>query len=177
MSIETAANRKSASRGYDYYYDNKVKSVTKIDDTHYSGEVLGSEPTPYSVTIDLEHPKRSKCTCPFANGYKVCKHMVALYFKVFPEEAHEYIRRIKEAENEREEFFEELPERIEEYVRNLTKSELQELALSLNIICPIMNLKSLHSIIFMKISKMILANTIMMKMMIMTKILNNTLLI
>ena len=131
MSIETAANRKSASRGYDYYCKNKVKSVTKIDDTHYSGEVSGSEPTPYSVTIDLEHPKRSKCTCPFANGYKVCKHMVALYFKVFPEEADEYIRRIEEAENEREEFFEELPERIEEYVRNLSKSELQELALSL----------------------------------------------
>lgn len=42
MSIETAANRKSASRGYQYYCDNKVKSVAKIDDTHYSGEVSGS---------------------------------------------------------------------------------------------------------------------------------------
>ena len=114
MSIETAANRKSASRGYDYYCKNKVKSVTKINDTHYSGEVSGSEPTPYSVTIDLEHPKRSKCTCPFANGYKVCKHMVALYFEVFPKEADEYIRRIEEAENEREEFFEELPEELPE---------------------------------------------------------------
>lgn len=131
MSIETAANRKSASRGYDYYCKNKVKSVAKIDDTHYSGEVSGSGNTPYSVTIDLEHPKRSKCTCPFANGHKVCKHMVALYFEVFPEEADKYIRKIEEAENEREEFFEELPERIEEYVRNLSKSELQELALSL----------------------------------------------
>lgn len=131
MSIETAANRKSASRGYQYYRDNKVKSVAKIDDTHYSGEVSGSGNTPYSVTIDLEHPKRSKCTCPFANGHKVCKHMVALYFEVFPEEAYKYIRKIEEDENERVVFFEELPERIEEYVRNLSKSELQELALSL----------------------------------------------
>ena len=131
MSIETAANRKSASRGYQYYCDNKVKSVAKIDDTHYSGEVSGSGNTPYSVTIDLEHPKRSKCTCPFANGHKVCKHMVALYFGVFPEEADKYIRKIEEDENEREEFFEELPERIEEYVRGLSKSKLQELALSL----------------------------------------------
>lgn len=131
MSIETAANRKSASRGYQYYCDNKVKSVAKIDDTHYSGEVSGSGNTPYSVTINLEHPKRSKCTCPFANGHKVCKHMVALYFGVFPEEADKYIRKIEEDENEREEFFEELPERIEEYVRGLSKSELQELALSL----------------------------------------------
>lgn len=57
--------------------------------------------------------------------------MVALYFKAFPEEAEDYIRKIKEAEYEREEFFEELPDRIEEYVRNLSKSELQELALSL----------------------------------------------
>lgn len=131
MSIETAANRKSASRGYQYYCDNKVKSVAKIDDTHYSGEVSGSGNTPYSVTIDLEHPKRSKCTCPFANGHKVCKHMVALYFGVFPEEADKYIRKIEETEREKEEFFEELPDRIEEYVRGLSKSELQELALSL----------------------------------------------
>ncbi|MDD5923272.1 MAG: SWIM zinc finger family protein [Clostridia bacterium] len=131
MSIETAANRKSASRGYQYYCDNKVKSVAKIDDTHYSGEVSGSGNTPYSVTINLEHPKRSKCTCPFANGHKVCKHMVSLYFEVLPKEAEEYIRRIEEAENEREEFFEELPYRIEAYVRGLSKSELQELALSL----------------------------------------------
>ncbi len=131
MSIETAANRKSAWRGYEYYSEDKVKFITKIDDTHYSGEVSGSGNTPYSVTIDLEHPKRSKCTCPFANGYKVCKHMVALYFKAFPEEASDYIRKAEEAESEREEFFEELPDRIEEYVRSLSKSELQELALSL----------------------------------------------
>lgn len=131
MSIETAANRKSAWKGYEYYCEDRVKSVTKIDDTHYSGEVSGSNATPYSVTIDLEHPKRSKCTCPFANGHKVCKHMVALYFKAFPNEAYDYIRKIEEAESEREEFFEELPERIEEYVRNLSKSELQDLALSL----------------------------------------------
>ena len=104
MSIATAASQKSAWRGYEYYYDDKVKSITKIDDIHYSGEVYsgevsGSENTPNSVTIDLEHPKRSKCTCPFANGYKVCKHMVALYFKAFPEEAEDYIRKIKEEEN------------------------------------------------------------------------------
>lgn len=131
MSIESAANRKSAWKGYEYYCEDKVKSIVKIDDTHYSGEVSGSGNTPYSVTIDLEHPKRSKCTCSFANGYKVCKHMVALYFEAFPDEAHDYIRKIKEAENEREEFFEELPDRNEEYVRSLSKSELQELALSL----------------------------------------------
>lgn len=131
MSIATAASQKSAWRGYEYYYYDKVKSITKIDDTHYSGEVSGSGNKLYSVTIDLEHPKRSKCTCPFANGYKVCKHMVALYFKAFPEEARDYIRKIQEAENEREEYFEELPDRIEEFVRNLSKSELQDLALSL----------------------------------------------
>lgn len=57
--------------------------------------------------------------------------MVALYFKAFPEEASDYIRKIEEAESEREEFFEELPDRIEAYVRGLSKFELQELALSL----------------------------------------------
>ena len=131
MSIVTAANQKSAWRGYEYYCDNKVKSITKIDDTHYSGEVSGSENAPYSVTIDLKHPKRSKCTCPFANGYKVCKHMVALYFEAFPKEAEDYIRNIEIAKKEREEFYEELPDRVEEYVRNLSKSKLQDLALNL----------------------------------------------
>ena len=131
MSIETAASKKSAWRGYEYYREGKVESITKIDNTHYSGEVSGSDTTPYTVTIDLEHPKRSKCTCPFANGYKVCKHMVALYFKAFPKEAEDYIRRIEEAEKEREEYFEELPDRIEAYVRGLSKSELQDLAMSL----------------------------------------------
>ena len=131
MSIETAASQKSAWRGYEYYREGKVESITKIDNTHYSGEVSGSDTTPYTVTIDLEHPKRSKCTCPFANGYKVCKHMVALYFKAFPKEAEDYIRRIEEAEKEREEYFEELPDRFEAYVRGLSKSELQDLAMSL----------------------------------------------
>ena len=131
MSIQTAVNRKSAWRGYEYYCDGKVKGVTKLDDTHYSGAVAGSGAEPYSVVIDLDHPKRSTCGCPFANGRKVCKHMVAVFFAAFPEEARQYKAEIDLAIEEEEQYREELPERIEQYVNKLTKSELRDLVLTL----------------------------------------------
>lgn len=131
MSIQTAANRKSAWRGYEYYCDDKVRLVTRLDETHFGGTVAGSEAEPYNVVIDLEHPKRSTCGCPFANGRKVCKHMVAVFFAAFPEEARQYRAEIDRAIEEEERYQEELPDRIEQYVNKLSKSELRELVLSL----------------------------------------------
>lgn len=131
MSIQTAANRKSAWRGYEYYCDGKVRFVTKLDETHYSGAVSGSESEPYNVVIDLEHPKRSTCNCPFANGRKVCKHMVAVFFAAFPEEARRYKAEIDLTIEEEEQYREELPERIERYVNKLTKAELRNIVLEL----------------------------------------------
>ncbi|NMB97839.1 MAG: hypothetical protein GYA02_14710 [Clostridiaceae bacterium] len=38
--------------------------------------------------INIVHPRKSKCNCPHADGRRViCKHMIALYFTVFPKEA------------------------------------------------------------------------------------------
>lgn len=48
----------------------------------------GSAKDPCHTVIDIEHPKRSHCDCPFAKDRQVIhKHMVALCFTVLPSEA------------------------------------------------------------------------------------------
>ena len=131
MSILTAASSKSAWRGYEYFMEDKVQFVKKLDDTHFGGTVAGNEAEPYTVTIDIEHPKRSTCDCPFANGLKVCKHMVAIYFAAFPEEAIKFKAAIDRALEEEEQYREELPGRIEKYINRLNKTQLKDLALNL----------------------------------------------
>lgn len=139
MSIITAASARSVQRGYDYYCNDKVISFSKQDETHYAGKVSGSAYKPYKVMIDLLHPKRSTCDCPFANGRKVCKHMVAVFFAAFPEEARKYKHQLEKeeeygeeyGEEYREEYGEEWLERIEEHLRKLSKSELIDIAMTL----------------------------------------------
>lgn len=131
MSILTAASSKSAWRGYEYFMEDKVKFVNKLDDMHFCGAVAGSETEPYAVTIDIEHPKRSICDCPFANGLKVCKQMVAVNFAAFPEEAIKFKVTIDRAIEEEEQYQEQLPERIEQYINKLNKTQLRDLALNL----------------------------------------------
>ena len=131
MSILTAASSKSAWRGYEYFIEDKVQFIKKLDDIHFVGAVTGSEAEPYAVTIDIEHPKRSTCDCPFANGLKVCKHMVAIYFAAFPEEAIKFKAAIERAIEEEEQYREQLPERIEKYINKLNKAQLKDLALNL----------------------------------------------
>ncbi len=65
---------------------------TKISDTEFKGNVRGSNDMHYDVTIDIEHPRKSKCNCPHADSKRiVCKHMAALYFTAFPKLAKEYV--------------------------------------------------------------------------------------
>lgn len=81
----------------------------------------------YHVLIDIEHPRKSKCTCPFADGRRViCKHMVATYFTVFPEEAKRVIEEAEEYEKEEEQHQQEEYQEIEKYVNSLTLNELRE---------------------------------------------------
>lgn len=131
MSILTAASSKSAWRGYEYFVDDKVQFVKKLDETHFSGAVAGNGTEPYAITIDIEHPKRSTCDCPFANGLKVCKHMVAVYFAAFPEEAIKFKAAIDRAIEAEEQYREELPGRIEKYINKLNKAQLRDLTLNL----------------------------------------------
>ncbi len=126
MGLLSAASGKSAWRGYEYYTEKKVQFVKKLDDTHFGGAVQGNGAEPYRVTIDTEHPKRSLCSCPFANGRKVCKHMVALFFAAFPEEAIQYKAEIDACIEQREQYENELEDALIKRIYRMKKSELQD---------------------------------------------------
>lgn len=124
--IEIASNN-SFWRGYDYYKDGNVKSKRQISEYQYEGEVEGSESNIYSVMIDVQHPKRSICNCPHAEGSRrICKHKVALYLSIFPEEGERVLREVEEWEASEEQRWQDECKQIEKYVNSLTKQELRE---------------------------------------------------
>ena len=90
MGILDCARRESVYRGYEYYKNEKVITCTQLSEYEYEGEVKGKNINPYHVLINTIHPKKSSCTCPFANGNTICKHMVALFFAVSPEDFKDY---------------------------------------------------------------------------------------
>lgn len=90
MSILNSASSRSVYRGYDYFKEGNVISHIQLSDFEYEGEVQGTNKTPYHVMINTKHPKSSSCDCPFANGNTICKHMVALFFSVSPEDLKDY---------------------------------------------------------------------------------------
>ena len=76
--IEIASNN-AVWRRMDYYNNKKVVSWKTFKNGVYEGMVSGSESNMYTVHIDTEHPGKSFCNCPFADGRRVvCKHMIAL---------------------------------------------------------------------------------------------------
>lgn len=90
MSILTSASSTSVYRGYEYYDNGYVDTIKQLSKYEYEGYVKGSRKNPYYVKINVNHPRKSYCDCPFANGNTTCKHMVALYFSIFPNEADDY---------------------------------------------------------------------------------------
>ena len=126
MSILSSASNASVWRGYEYYKGNRVLSWKQNGEHEFEGEVAGSENKPYHVMIDTQHPKKSTCNCPHAEGKKiVCKHKVALFFTVFTKAADEYIAEIEEYEREEEEREQERYNQIVKYVKSLSKEELR----------------------------------------------------
>lgn len=126
MSLLTTASGKSVYRGYEYYVENKVLSCNRIDDFEYEGTVKGTAQNPYSVHLNLKKPKTSTCDCPFANGRKICKHMVAVFFASFPDEAQKYKAELDAYYEEKEKREAELDDMIQKYIKKLSKTELQE---------------------------------------------------
>lgn len=96
MGILNQARVSVIQRGYEYYKDKKVINFRKESDTVFYGSVKGT--TTYDVKIDINHTvKNTYCNCPFAkDNRKICKHMVALYFTAFPNEAERYIKNVEE---------------------------------------------------------------------------------
>lgn len=122
MSILSFASGDSVWRGYDCYRDGKVASCVQTGETQFTGKVRGQKL--YSVTIDYKHPRKSACNCPHAAGRRiVCKHMVALYFTVFPMEADILWERNEKWSREEEEKNEKIYDRVGEYIHNLSEEE------------------------------------------------------
>ena len=131
MAFYSSASNNSTWRGVDYYEKRKVKFSRAVGDALYEGEVEGSEGRVYSVRIDVEHPKRSTCTCPFAEGRKVvCKHMVALYFESVPGSLDAFHRDIREEEArcelEEQRWREETLASITKLVRSMSAKEAKD---------------------------------------------------
>ena len=77
-------------RGLDYFESKRVKALSMINQNEYEADVKGTKI--YHVHLDIEHPKKSSCTCPHAAGKStICKHKVAVYFSIFPNEAQKAI--------------------------------------------------------------------------------------
>lgn len=90
MSILDNASSRTVYKGYDYYKNGYVVSNVQISDYEYEGYVKGSAKEPYYVMVNKKHPKKSYCDCPMANGKTICKHMVALFFVISPEDLEDY---------------------------------------------------------------------------------------
>lgn len=122
------ASGSSLWRGMDYFKEKRVQSFSATD-VGYDGIIIGSEL--YHASIDISHPRRSTCDCPFAKGRRViCKHMVALLFTAEPEQADALENEVKEWEREAEEEWKAKCEEIRKNVMSMTKKKLQEALIS-----------------------------------------------
>lgn len=132
MSFYSIASDKSTWRGYDYYKDGKIRFCNKITNTEFVGACAGNNGEEYEIYIDTEHPKRSTCTCPLAEGTRrCCKHKIALFFTAFPDEAKKYYDCLMTKEEEEERYNEEMESRIDSYIESLKKDELKQVVYEL----------------------------------------------
>lgn len=126
MGVISVASSASAWRGYEYYKSKKVKRFKQVSDYEYTGQVVGSNCV-YNIFLDTNHVRKSTCDCPHANGKRIiCKHIVALYFEIFPKEAVNYLELVEENEREAEEYERELERKLHKYINSLSKDELRE---------------------------------------------------
>ena len=132
MSIFDRASNSSYWRGFNYYENNHVFDIKHIDDDIYSAVVKGTED--YDVVVDLKHPLKSTCTCPFTKGnHKMCKHMIALAFSVCQEEVlrakkirDDYFDEQERKERETDSLMKKKEKEIRAFVNRLTEEEVRE---------------------------------------------------
>jgi len=126
MGLLSSASNASAWRGYEYFRQGKVETYEKLNNNVYECHIEGSSATPYHTVINVAHPRQSHCDCPHAKDRQIiCKHMMALLFTVFPDEAEEYVHQIEESEKAEKKRVQEHYEEIKRYVKGLNKEELQ----------------------------------------------------
>ena len=132
MGLLECASGASVWRGYDYYKEKKVVVLEEIEANIFSAKVSGNSSEPYSVELHIDHPRKSKCTCPHADGKRIiCKHIVATYFTVLPDEAEKFYAEAIAYQEEEEKRQDERSDKVCHYVWHMKKSELQEALLQL----------------------------------------------
>ncbi|MBP3493654.1 MAG: SWIM zinc finger family protein [Oscillospiraceae bacterium] len=132
MGLLECASGASVWRGYDYYKKKKIVRLEEIGTNAFSAKVSGNSSEPYSVELHIDHPRKSKCNCPHANGKRIiCKHIVATYFTVLPDEAEKFYTEATAYQEEEEKRQEEFSDKVCHYVWHMKKSELQEALLQL----------------------------------------------
>lgn len=132
MGLMNMASGASLWRGYEYYQDKKVQAIEPINESQFHGSVAGSQAQPYDVLIDIEHPRKSHCNCPLADGRRIiCKHMIALYFTAFPQEAENYYKEVVAYEEEQEQLAEERQDRLVQCIQKMSKEKLQNALIQL----------------------------------------------
>ena len=116
-------------RGLAYAKEGRVLTCERLGGGLYAGTVRGGGDAVYDVFLDLAHPEDSTCTCPFAEDTRLtCKHQVALYYALFPEElseAEEREARIRAREEERRRR-EMLRQEVQAYVDSLDWAEQRD---------------------------------------------------
>ncbi len=123
MGIISLASGNSCWRGLDYYKYKKIIKLNKINENVYESVVEGTDK--YNVHLDIEHPRKSTCDCPLANGKRIiCKHIVATYFEALPREAKEFEEEQKRLQQEYEKEQEEEYNKAIKYLNKMTKQEL-----------------------------------------------------
>ncbi len=132
MGLLECASGASVWKGYDYYKEKKVVSLEVTGENIYSATVAGSSSEPYSVELHIDHPRKSNCNCPHADGKRIiCKHIVATYFTVLPKEAEKFYAEAMAYQEEEEKRQEELSDKVIEYVGKMKKVDLCQALLEL----------------------------------------------
>ena len=103
MSIITIASGSSCWKGLDYYKSKKIKNLKKLNNNEYTSIASGNKD--YNVYLNIEHPRKSTCNCPLANGKRIiCKHIVATYFTAVPNSAKNFEKEQEKLQQEYEEY-------------------------------------------------------------------------
>ena len=117
--IRSLATTQSWTRGEDYYYSNRVKSVVWRDKL-LTAEVEGSEYEPYIVQIRFDEGeiRSTDCTCPYDWGGD-CKHIIAALL---------YLCRQRDDIAQRP--------AVADLIANLNRDQLAEIILDLSVVHP-----------------------------------------
>ena len=137
MKVINIASGNSTWRGLEYHKEKKILSYNKIDEFRYEGKARSSNNDIYNVFLDIEHPRKSKCDCPHAKDKRIiCKHIVALYFTIFPDQVEVFLKEVEEAQKEYEEYEKDLYNKTINYIRTMSKSELEEAIIDILNVAP-----------------------------------------